>query len=100
MVLVLTGGREQGRSTGGSTGAVNLGAQLMEPAADEVSLGPGRTVLQIQGRRSPPAAETAIPQSGFMFALALAAVTVLFASERSRAVLLRPQPAPRGPPAG
>ena len=97
--MVLNGGREQGRSAGRPTGAGNLDAQLMAPAVDEANLGLGRTILQIQGRRSSPVAGTAILPGSYLLALALAAVAVLLTSERGRSVLLPPQPAPRGPPA-
>ena len=100
MVLVLTGGREESRSRGRSTGAGNPDAQLMAPPVDEANLGLGRTILQIQGRRSAPVAGTAILPGNYLLALALAAVAVLLNSERGHTVLLPSQPAPRGPPAG
>jgi hypothetical protein len=99
MVLVLAGGRDQSRSPDGNGGAHDLYLQLTAPAVDEASLGWGRTILHIQGRRAAPVSGPAVPGGGSLIAPVVAALAVLLTAERVRSVVLPAQPAPRGPPA-
>jgi hypothetical protein len=99
MVLVLAGGRDQSRSPDGTGSTRDLYLQLAAPAADEASLGLGRTILHIQGRRAAPVSGPALPGEGSLIAPVMAALAVLLTAERVRSVALPAQPAPRGPPA-
>jgi hypothetical protein len=97
MVLVLAGSRD--RSPDGTGSAHDLYLQLTAPAVDEASLGLGRTILHIQGRRAAPVSGPAFSGGGSLIAPVVAALAVLLTAERVRSVVLPAQPAPRGPPA-
>lgn len=99
MVVALAGRHEAGARALKPVGASSFDLTVLAPASDEAMFGFGRTLSQLNVRRSGPLDGAALFPSGSLLNLYLSALVVLLVAVRIRPAALQARPSPRGPPA-